>query len=503
MGSNAVGSERISKVVGYLLAKGDFSESSPNLPQRVGIFAEANFANQDDLDLTPKEITSAKQAGDLYGYGSPIYVIMRILRPNTGGGIGGITTIVYPQAMPLGATAKVITITPTGVATANGTHIVTIAGRSGLDGGSYAINIETGDTTGDIVAKIEDAINNVLGCPFAATSDDYETVATSKWKGLTADGLNISIDTNGNDLGITYALVNTAAGAGSPTVTPGLELIQNNWVTEIINSYGVNASIMAEFEAFNGIPDPENPTGRFTGIIMKPFIALTGDVSDNSSATTDTKKTQVTIAICPAPLSAGLPMEAAANYCLLFARIVQDSPHLDISGKFLPDMPTPTDIGTMSDYENRDSYVKKGNSTVELSSGRYKVTDFVTTYHPDGELPPQFRYCRNLMIDFNVKFGYHLLEEIHVVDHAIAANNDVVEVAKVIKPKQWVAILFNYADDLARRSLIAEPSFMQGSLVVGLSQTNPDRLETSFKYKRTGFARILATTAEAGFNFGE
>ena len=101
-----------------------------------------------------------------------------------------------------------------------------------------------------------------------------------------------------------------------------------------------------------------------------------------------------------------------------------------------------------------------------------------------------------------MKYGYYLLEQINVVDHAIADNDDTVNASKVIKPKQWIAILNTYADGLAKRSLIAKPSFMTESLTVGLSATNPDRLETFFRYKRTGFARVLSTTAEAGFNFG-
>ena len=43
---------------------------------------------------------------------------------------------------------------------------------------------------------------------------------------------------------------------------------------------------------------------------------------------------------------------------------------------------------------------------------------------------------------------------------------------------------------------------MTDSLLVELSSSNPDRLETSFRYKRTGFLRISSTTMEAGFNFG-
>ncbi len=500
--SDAVGTERISRVVGYKIIKGDFSNETPNLPQRIAIIGEANTANQAAITFDePREILSAQEAGQIYGYGSPIHMAMRILRPQTGG-VGGIPTIVYPQAEPVGAAANVQTITVTGTADANTTHNVLIGGRALIDGDSYAINVESGDNDSDVATKIADAINGVLGSPFTATSALGVVTLTAKWAGLTSQDLTVEVKTGDEDAALTYAIAETAAGSGTPTVTDALNNFGEDWNTIVLNTYGLVTAVLDELEAFNGIPDPSNPTGRFAGIVMKPFIAITGSVSDEDTAITDARLKDVTIAVAPAPLSKGHPLEAAANMTVLYSRISQDTPNLDVAGKTYPDMPTPTSIGTMAVYNNRDAYVKKGNSTVSLSTGRYKIEDFVTTYHPVGELPPQFRYPRNLMIDFNLKFGYRLLEEINVVDHSISNNDDVVEASKVVKPKQWTAILNEYADELARRALIADPAFMQDSIKVNISTTNPDRFETSFSYKRTGFARILPTSAKAGFNFG-
>ena len=500
--SNAVGSERVAKIVGYSLTAGNFAENSPNLPQRVAILAEANEANQSSLSTEPLQITSAKQAGDAYGYGSPAYLIARILFPTSGGGIGGIPVVVYPQAKASGATSKKYEITPAGTATANGTHTVVIGGRSFLDGGSYNFTVVSGDTATEITQKIEDVVNNVLGCPVTADSDGYVTELESKWRGATANDITVSIETNGDDLGITYAISSTQSGAGTPAVTPALEKFGNVWNTIVVNSYGLNTTVVSELENFNGIPSATNPTGRYDGITFKPFIALSGSVLNDNSSFTDTKKQQVTIAVCPAPLSKGLPMEAAANMAVLFGRQAQDNPHLDVSGSFYPDMPTPTAIGTMADYNTRDSFVKKGNSCVILLDGRYQVTDFVTTYHPDGEIPPAYRYCRNLMIDFNIRYGYYLLELTNVVDHAISDDKDTVSAGTVIKPKIWKGILATYAESLVLRGLIVQAAFMQDSIRVSISTTNPDRLETYYKYKRSGYTRIASTTAEAGFNFG-
>lgn len=500
--SKAVGSERISRIVGYKITKGNFAETTPNLPQRVAVIGEANAANQATLDTTPKEITSAQQAGQLYGYGSPIYNIMRILRPVSGSGIGGIHVVVYPQAEAAGATASVRELTPVGTATANGTHTVVINGRASVDGEKYDFVVASGDNPTAIVAKIIDSVNNVLGAPVIATDGTGKVVFTSKWKGLTSEELNITVDTNGVDLGITYAVASTATGAGTPAITASLNLFGEDWNTIVLNTYG--EVVNDDLEAFNGVADPNNPTGRFAGIIMKPFIAIYGDTSDNPSTNTIARKSQMTNAVAPAPLSKGWSMEAAANMTLLFARKMQDTPHLDVNAQVYPDMPVPSDgnIGSMVDYEFRDSIVKKGSSTVTLSAGQYKIQDFVTTYHPDGEIPPQFRYCRNIMLDLNVRYTYYLLEQINVVDHAISNDDDVVSVGTVVKPKQWKQVVDKMLADLGKRALIADVSFAQDSIVVGISATNPDRLETFFKYKRTGVARISSTTAEAGFNFG-
>jgi len=502
MGSNAVSLELISKVTGYLISKGNFNTVTQNLPQSIAIIGEVNEAFQGSVTFDEGyEILSAQEAGETFGFGSPIHMAMRILRPVSGSGVSGIPTIVYPQEKAAGATENILEIVATGVATANVTHTLVVAGRTGLDGVSYDFTVNTGDTAAEIHAKIEDALNNVLGCPFSAVSTDYECTATSKWAGLTADDLDITVQTNSNAAGITYAVAQTQAGAGTPSVATSLAAFGSTWHTVVLNTYGTVTSVMDALESTNGIPDPSTPTGRYSTTTMKPFFAFTGSVADDPSSITDTRLDDVTIAICPAPLSDGHPLEAAANCALLYCPQAQNEPHTDISGKYFPDMPTPTSIGSMDTYLNRDAIVKKGCSTVELSSGKYRMMDFVTTYHKVGENPPQFRYVRSLTQDLNIFYQYYLLEQIHVVDKALANDTDTISVSNVIKPKQWKQILFQLADQLAAKSLIADTQFMKDSIAVNIGASNPDRFETSFQYKRSGFARVASTTAQAGFNF--
>lgn len=612
MPSNAVGLDLISRVVGYKVTKGDFRTVAPNLPQRIAILGEANENKQAGLTTTPVELKSAKEAGDIFGYGSPIHMAMRILKPLQSDGVGSIPLVAYPQLKASGATATTIETNKISSQFAVGSKIeISIAGRNSLDGKSYSI--ETVPDPLLTMQKAVDSINANMSCPFSAsiTSDGptvtvsetltvkaslvgtggfqvygittievpgnvasqitpnvtdisftyldpalvsstwigkassvtYDTpnnktiiapnfgsgeneaipscanpntmvgnqtlynlgteghgvLLTSKWAGLTSADLNATISCT--DSNIVFALTKVN-GTGTPDISPSLDLFQNEWNTIVVNTYGVNISVLNKLEYYNGIADPTNPTGRYRGIVFKPFIALTGSTNDNDSAITDARSSQMTVAICPAPLSQGHPLEAAANMCYLLATTSNENPHLDVCGLSYPDMPTPSTIGTMQVYANRDIYVKKGNSTVDLVAGKYQVQDFVTTYHLAGEQVPQFRFVRNLMLDYNVRYGYFLLEQTNVVDHVIVNDDDVTNAPKVVKPKQWKAILFDYADNLSNRALIADASFMQESIEVDLSSTNPDRLETFFRYKRSGVARISSTTAEAGFNFG-
>lgn len=505
MSSNAVPTELISRIVGYQVEPGDFSTTTPNLPQRVLVLGEATEAKQTGLVTDATRITSAKQAGDLYGYGSPLHSMARIFFPPLGGGIiGGIPVYFAAQAKASGAAARVQTVTVTGTATANGTHKLVIGGRYGLDGENYDVNIVTGDTADDIATKISDVINNVLGCPLSASTTDEVATVTTKWNGLTAQDVSISVDTNNTSLGVTYAVAQTAAGSGTPSISTALTAAAGEWNTILVNGYGAVTAIMDALEAANGIASATTPSGRYTATIFKPFIAYTGSTEQDPSSLTDSRLNNMTISIAPAPLSKGMPYEAAANMAVLSARCAQDTPHLDVGGMSYPDMPVPADgvIGAMSDYLNRDAILKKGCSTVDLVAGVYQIQDPVTTYHPQGETVPQHRYNRDIMLDWNVRYGVLLLEQKYVRDHVIAADNAQVTAPKVVKPKGWKVVLKGYAADLERRALIARASFMQESTEVNVGASNPNRLETFFRYERTGTARISSTTAQAGFNFG-
>lgn len=492
----AVNSNRVASVIGYQLLAGNFSVNSPNLPQRLAVLCEANTDNQATLDVSEWEATNLKAVGTRYGYGSPAYLIARIALPI----LSGIPLVFYPQSQASGATSKIYEITPIGVATANADHTLVIAGRNGLDAQFYTYTVQIGDTSNQITAKQVDTLAAVLGCPFKATDDDYVTTLESKWKGATAEELKVSVNTNGNDAGITYTVNDVQSAAGTPSIAAALTLMTPKWNTIGINSYGLNSNICDALEAWNGIPE-STPTGRYQPTIMKPAIFLTGSVLEDPSSLTDPRKAEVTISISPAPVSDGLSFEAAANDAAIWAVVAQNKPALDVLNKYYIDMPTPILIGAMADSNDRDRIVKLGCSTVDLVNSKYQLKDPVTTYHPDGDLQPAFRWRRDLMLDFNLKFRYRILEETFLMGKVIAGDQDDVSDQDVIKPKQWKTIIIDFLlKNAVSDALISDIDFSAESLVVQIDSNNPNRFNTSFKYKKTGIARISATEVQSGFN---
>lgn len=617
--STAVPAGDVSRTSGYQLNKGNFSTVQPYLPQQLVILGEANTANQNSIVTTPIQITTAAQAGSVYGYGSPIHAAARIFLPSNGNGIGGVPIYVMAQLAAVGATATVIVISVAGVATKSKTHSLNIAGRETLDGSDYAANIVIGDFADAITTKYFNAVNAVLSSPVIATKNTtagtatastvvfnatsltagqtmtisgltYTSTATttqaqlatafaslangaitgggtgtgtysgaltgfstgtvassttvvftsstvgvnsavtqsgsgavpsittvpgtlptgtltltSKWTGLTSAALTAIPDVAGDAAGLTYAIVSNTAGTGTPSIAGALSQFESTtWYTLIHNTYGVPQ--LSALETFNGIPDNQNPTGNYAPLSFRPFMAFFGStdpVAANLVTITDASARipNVTNVLCPAPASGGMPYEASANMLLLFANVAQSKPHGTAVGQSYTDMPVPATnlIGDLSVYANRNLLKTKGCSTVTLKNSAYKVQDLVTTYHPAGEVPLIFNECRYLVIDWNIKYGYGLLEDVNLKDKTIIADGQYTTVQDVISPSDWKAILFTYFDSLATLGLITNATFSKTSLVVEIDPSNPNRFNTTFSYKRTGTSEIESTTVTVGF----
>ena len=132
---------------------------------------------------------------------------------------------------------------------------------------------------------------------------------------------------------------------------------------------------------------------------------------------------------------------------------------------------------------------------MDYEGGRYKVKDFITTYHPDSEPWPTFRWASRLNLDFNVRFYVMISEQTYLVGRAIINDDQISSVDFTIKPKDWKAILYGVAEDLGDLAIVDGVEFMKESINVEVDGQNSDRFNTIFSYKTSGNARISSITA--------
>jgi len=96
------------------------------LPQRVAVFAQGSTGVV--YSTTKRQVTSAAEAGTVYGFGSPIHLTAREFFPDNGDGIGTIPLTIYPLADHGSGAAAVGDITPSGNPAAASAYRARISG---------------------------------------------------------------------------------------------------------------------------------------------------------------------------------------------------------------------------------------------------------------------------------------------------------------------------------------------------------------------------------------
>ncbi len=493
-----------SYALGYKLT----SAAGNYLPNRVAVFSPISTDKSAYSAYNiPVTITTNEQARRLFGE-CPATQIARILKPTVGGGLGTIPMDVFPIQDAAGAAAAEATLTVSGTAAKDGVVYITFNGRKTIEGRQCAAAFSKDDTAADVKEAIKDAVTAFLYAPIEVTEDDDTYTMTAKWKGANSNELNIHFECS--DTGLTFTDPTFASGSdGSISLATALANMGDVWYTHVINIYG--SSQFDTFATFNGEPDIEtNGTGRWNGTVCKPFVCVTGTTESNPETLKTlgaNRKSDLTNALAPAPLSPGFTYEAAANMVVLSAVIADGNAHMDINNRSYADMPAPANdyIGSMQNFNVRDDLVNNGISTVTYdASNGYTVQSFITFRRPEGQSPLayDFRYVRDILIDFNVIYNYRMREELYLRDKVILNDTDVASVDNIIRPKDWKSIIFAMIDALADLALIADPDYSKANVVVQIAKNDPQRINTTLYYKRSGIARKTSTNAYAGFNFG-
>lgn len=489
--STAVDVSAIARVVGIKTQFKDLRQGSIiNLPQRIAVIGQGATAST--YATTKQQVTSEAQAGNLYGYGSPIHLAVKKLLPVNGDGVGTIPVTIYPLDDDASGVAASGDITPAGSQTEAASYIVRV---NNIDSQPFVIS--AGDSVATIVTAMTTAINAVLDMPIIATDNTTDVQFAAKWAGVSSNDIFIEI-IGSTTAGTTFAITQASGGLVNPDVDTALNQVGDVWETMFLNC--LNISDTASLDKYSTFGE-----GRWGSLTRKPCVVFTGNTAKTVSAATtvsDARKTDRTNSQLVAPGSSDLPWLVAARQLARIAVVANNNSPVDYGSQDATGI-VPGNDGDQWTYADRDRAVKAGSSTVEIKDAVVNISDVVTFYHPTGEAVPPYRYVVDIVKLQNIIFNLNLIFATDEWDGAPLIPDDQPTTNRAAKkPKTAKAAIAALIDSLALNAIISDPETAKAATVATISATNPKRLDISMTIQLSGNTNIISIDFNFGFYFG-
>lgn len=481
-----------SRAVGVSVQFQDFNPGSVQfLPQQLAVIGQGNTAKTYSSDKYTA--VSASEVASKYGFGSPLHLAALQLFPANGDGIGSVPVTIYPLEDAGSAVAATGNIAASGTQTTAAEYIVKINEIE-----SESIVLPVGTTASAAITLFKTGIDAVLKMPMdtgANTGVETDIDLTSKWKGESANDLNIEIV--GTEAGVTFTVTQPTGGLVNPDVDDALNLIGTRWETIICNLLNYDdTSTLDKYSTFG--------EGRWGELVKSPLFVISGTTDDRATRTviTDARKTDRTNALIPVPGSEELSLVVAARACARIAKIANNNPPDGYYGRLTG--LTPGDDADQETYTERDVSLKAGSGTTVLVDGEIELNDTITMYHPDGEDNPEFRYVVDIVRLQNVVYNVRLIMESDTYKSApLLPDNTPTTNRRAKKPKNIITVLGNLATNLGLVAIISDPEWTKERITAEISSTNPKRIDNAFPVKLSGNIEINDNTVYFGFYFGE
>lgn len=467
--------------------------AAQSLPQHIAILAQGTTAAA-GYSLDPRRITSAAEAATVYGSGSPIHLAALELFPPVGGGVGSIPVTVLPLEDDYDAgVAAAGTITPSGAATAAANFFVRIAG---ILTGQFAV--EASDSVAVQCDKIVAAVNAALSVPMLAADGTTTVNLTAKWDGASGNDLTVEVLDENLRAASGFVVVQPSGGAGDPDIESALDGINSEWITMVINGLGPSNT--------NALDDLKTKgEARWEPLVRRPFVAFVGNpeaVVNTAVTITNARKTDRVNAQLVSPGSVHLPVQIAAAQVREIAKVADSNPPTDYGSRRVTTLLPPLD-SLQWDYTKRDLAVKAGSSTVEVKNGVVCISDAVTMYHPDGEVPPAYRHVVDIVKLMTVIYNLDLEFKQPAWDGApLIPDGQPTVNPNARRPSSAKAAVNRIIDALALEAVLSNPEAAKASTQASISSSNPKRLDVSTTVQLSGNSNIISFDLNFGFFFG-
>lgn len=460
------------------------------LPQRIAVVGQGASASV--YAATKLQVTSAQQAGEVYGFGSPIHLAVRQLLPSNGDGVGTIPVTIYPLVDDGSGVVSTGDITPGGSPTEAASYVVRI---NNIDSEPFVIAV--GDSVADIVAAMTVAINAVLEVPIIAVDGSTVVDFTSKWQGTSANGIVVEVigsTTSGN----TFAITQAVGGLVNPDVDGALELVGDVWESMFLNCMeSVDTSTLGKFDTFG--------EGRWGALVKKPMVAFVGDNEvDVATAIVvpDARKTDRTNSQLVAPGSNDLPFVIAARQLARIALLAENNPPHDYGSLDATNLVPGADEDQWTFIE-RDVAIKAGSSSIQVKDGVVNLSDTITFYHPTGDVDPAYRYVVDVVKLQQVIFNLGLIFETPEWDGApLIPDGQPTTNSTAKRPSSAIAAVNSLIDSLGLAAIISDPETAKTRTIAVINDQNPKRLDVSITIQLAGNVNIISIDLNFGFFFG-
>ncbi len=460
------------------------------LPQRVAVIGQGNTAST--YATTKQQVTSAAQAAQLYGTGSPIHLAVLQLLPSNGDGVGTIPVTIYPLVDDGAGVVATGDITPGGSPTIAASYTVRV---NEID--SLPFTISVGDVVADVVTAMTAAINGNPNMPVIAVDGTTQCDITSKWKGTSANDLFLEV-IGSTAAGNTFGLTQPVGGLVNPNIDAALLLVGTAWETMFVNCMEpADSGTLGKYDVFG--------EGRWGALERKPMMAFTCDTeADNvtSIVIPDARTTDRTNVQLTAPGSLNLPFVITARMVARIATRANRNPAHDY-GSLSANGLVPGVDGDQWDYAERDLAVKSGTSTSEVKDGVINVSDTVTMFHPVADPTPAYRYVVDIVKLQQVLFNLDLIFATANWDGApLIPDGQPTSNPDAKHPSAAVAAVASMLDSLALNALISDPITAKTTIVAEINGANPKRLDVAFTIQLSGNTNIISVDLNFGFFFG-
>lgn len=484
----SVAQTAVARVIGIDVNFKDFNlGKAVYLPQRLTMIGQGSSAVTYDGEKTL--LNSAVDAGEKFGYGSPIHLAARQFFPDNGDGIKGIPISVIGVDDDDSGVAAAGDLTATGTATAQGVCYVKIGGIQ-----SNTISFAVGDAAAAIAADLKAAIDAIVNMPALSGALSVATIPlTSKWKGESANDITIEFFAT-QDTGIVFSSTAFASGAVNPDIDPALLKIGDVWESMILNLLNYDdTATLAKYATWN--------EGRWIGTIRRPAVVGVGCVANFATRTaiSSARTTDRTNFLIQNTGSKELPFAIAARG---FVKNILQRANDTITQNYNGSMTglVAGDDTAQEDDTTKDNAVKLGAST-NAKVDTYATQDNIVTFYTGNK--SEYRYVRDIVLLQNISFNQDVIL-VGLSANPLFPDTTATTDPNAVKPKTLKTLFKRLATDLAegKRGILAEKEFTIDNMEASISSTNAKRLDGRFPCKISGTAEIISVDVDWGFYFG-